>query len=31
MPNDFYPFVRAEVLAFDPEMAALLKKLWGVR
>lgn len=29
--NDFYPFVRAEVLEFDPEMAALLKKLWGSR
>lgn len=29
--NDFYPFVRAEVLQFDPEMAALLKKLWDVR
>jgi hypothetical protein len=27
--NDFYPFVRAEVLQFDPEMAALLAKLWG--
>jgi hypothetical protein len=29
--NDFYPFVRAEVLEFDPEMAALLKKLWDSR
>jgi len=27
--NDFYPFVRAEVLQFDPEVAALLAKLWG--
>jgi len=27
--NDFYPFVRAEVLAHDPEAAELLKKLWG--
>ncbi len=27
--NDFYPFVRPEVATFDPEMAALLKKLWG--
>jgi len=27
--NDFYPFVSAEVLEFDPEMAALLRKLWG--
>jgi len=27
--NDFYPFVRAEVIRHDPEMAGLLKKLWG--
>jgi hypothetical protein len=27
--NDFYPFVRAEVLQHDPEMADLLKKLWS--
>jgi hypothetical protein len=27
--NDFYPFVRAEVLKHDSEMAKLLKKLWG--
>ena len=27
--NDFYPFVRAEVVEHDPEMARLLKKLWG--
>ena len=27
--NDFYPFVRAEVLEHDPEAAELLKKLWG--
>ena len=26
--NDFYPFVRAEVLVHDPEMAKLLRKLW---
>jgi len=26
--NDFYPFVHAEVLKHDPEMAKLLKKLW---
>ena len=27
--NDFYPFVRAEVLHHDPEAAKLLKELWG--
>ena len=27
--NDFYPFVRAEVIEHDPEAAKLLKKLWG--
>ena len=27
--NDFYPFVRAEVLASDPQSAALLRELWG--
>ena len=27
--NDFYPFVRAEVVEHDPEGAKLLKKLWG--
>jgi hypothetical protein len=27
--NDFYPFVRAEVIQHDPEAAELLKKLWG--
>jgi hypothetical protein len=26
--NDFYPFVRAEVLQHDPEMAEVLKKAW---
>jgi hypothetical protein len=26
--NDFYPFVRAEVLQHDPAMHKLLKKLW---
>lgn len=26
--NDFYPFVRAEVLQHDPEMAKLLKAIW---
>ena len=29
--NDFYPFVSAELKEHDPEMHALLKKLWGVR
>lgn len=27
--NDFYPFVRAEVVQHDPEGAELLRKLWG--
>ena len=27
--NDFYPFVRAEVVQHDPEAARLLEKLWG--
>lgn len=27
--NDFYPFVRAEVIEHDPETAKLLEKLWG--
>jgi len=27
--NDFYPFVRAEVLDHDPEGAELMRKLWG--
>ena len=26
--NDFYPFVRAEVLTHDPEMAKVLKEVW---
>jgi hypothetical protein len=29
--NDFYPFVRPELERHDPEMAALLAKLWGTR
>ena len=29
--NDFYPFVQAEVKEFDPAMAKLLPKLWGVK
>jgi hypothetical protein len=28
--NDFYPFVRAEVKEFDPQMFEVLKKVWGV-
>jgi hypothetical protein len=28
--NDFYPFVRAELKQHDPELFALLAKLWGV-
>lgn len=27
--NDFYPFVRAELKEHDPELHALLAKLWG--
>jgi hypothetical protein len=27
--NDFYPFVRAEVLEHDPEAAELLLRIWG--
>jgi hypothetical protein len=27
--NDFYPFVRAELEKFDPEMYALLREVWG--
>jgi hypothetical protein len=26
--NDFYPFVRAEVLVHDPDMAKVLKEVW---
>lgn len=29
--NDFYPFVRAELRRHDPEMDALLARLWGQR
>ena len=29
--NDFYPFVRAELVEVDPAMAKLLEKLWGKR
>lgn len=28
--NDFFPFTRQELLRHDPEMHALLEKLWGV-
>src|SRR5205823_10870474 len=28
--NDFYPFVRAELIEQDPQMAAVLRKAWGV-
>lgn len=28
--NDFYPFVRAELKDYDPEMYDLLQDLWGV-
>jgi Mlc titration factor MtfA (ptsG expression regulator) len=28
--NDVYPFTRAELKQHDPEMYALLEKLWGV-
>lgn len=27
--NDYYPFVRAEIEQIDPEMFAVLKKVWG--
>jgi len=27
--NDFYPFVRAEVMEHDPEMAKVLGEVWG--
>lgn len=27
--NDFWPFVRAEVLSADPETAGLLREIWG--
>ena len=29
--NDFYPFVRAELKEHDPEMFALLEKVWGTK
>ena len=29
--NDFYPFVRAELKEHDPEMFALMGRLWGLR
>ena len=27
--NDFYPFVRAELMNFDPEALKLMKQIWG--
>ena len=27
--NDFYPFVRAELRDFEPEVFALLKAVWS--
>ena len=27
--NDFFPFIRSELKQQDPEMEALLGKLWG--
>ena len=29
--NDYYPFVRAELKAYDPQMYALLCEVWGVK
>lgn len=29
--NDFFPFVRAELQQHDPEMFALLQKVWGTK
>jgi hypothetical protein len=29
--NDFYPFVRAELKEYDPEMCALQGEVWGVK
>lgn len=29
--NDFYPFVRAELMRFDPETFKLMEKIWGPR
>lgn len=29
--NDFYPYTRSELEKHDPEMAALIRKLWGVK
>jgi hypothetical protein len=28
--NDFYPFVRAELIERDPEMADVVRKAWGI-
>lgn len=29
--NDFFPYERAELIEYDPEVVALLERLWGVR
>ena len=29
--NDFYPFVRAELKEFDPDMYGVIEKVWGVK
>jgi Mlc titration factor MtfA (ptsG expression regulator) len=29
--NDFFPYTREELEKHDPEMAALVRKLWGVK
>jgi hypothetical protein len=29
--NDFYPFVRAELKEYDPDIFALLCEVWGVK
>ena len=27
--NDFFPFVKAELMNFDPEALGLMRKIWG--
>jgi Mlc titration factor MtfA (ptsG expression regulator) len=29
--NDFFPYTREELEKHDPEMAALVRKLWGAK
>jgi hypothetical protein len=29
--NDFFPFVKAELMVHDPKMYAVLGKVWGVK